>query len=33
MHDHGADLADLRQATDPIGRLEGYMWRPPKIAP
>ncbi len=33
MHDHGADLADLRQATDPIGRLEGDMWRPPKIAP
>ena len=33
MHDHGADLAALRRATDPVGLLEGDVWRPPKIAP
>jgi hypothetical protein len=33
MHDHAADLTGLRRATDPVGRLEGDLWRPPKIAP
>ena len=33
MHDHRADLAALPRATDPVGRLEGDLWRPPKIAP
>ena len=31
MHDHLADLAALRQTTDPVTLLEGDVWRPPKI--
>jgi hypothetical protein len=31
MHDYLADLAALRQATDPVTLLEGDVWRPPKI--
>jgi hypothetical protein len=33
MHDHLADLAALRQTTDPVTLLEGDVWRPPKITP
>jgi hypothetical protein len=33
MHDHLADLAALRPATDPVTLLEGDVWRPPKITP
>jgi Protein of unknown function (DUF429) len=33
MHDHRADLAELRPARDRVRRLEGDLWRPPKIVP
>ena len=33
MGDHLAELASLRQSTDPLTLLEGDVWRPRKIVP
>jgi len=33
MHDHVTDLAALQPASDPVTRVEGDVWCPPKIDP